>query len=91
MKTHEKHRRDEATHEENANAGSTQADSEVRGGARTAKVAVPETLNAATKVVAARRGRAGKKVSVQDLVAAALRADPDIAAEEAAQLREVRA
>ena len=64
-----------------ASAASTKADSDARGGTRTFKISVPESLNAATKAVAARMGS-----TVQDLVAAKLRTDSEIAAEEAAYL-----
>ncbi len=82
MKTHEQ-RRTNATRREPAPAVSTEAVSGARGTDRTCKVAVPETLHAATKVVAARRGSNQRK-TVQDLVAECLRNDPEIAAEEAA-------
>jgi hypothetical protein len=84
--TKTKQRRVEATRGEIASAVSTKAESDARGGARTFKVAVPESLNAATKAVAARRSK-----TVQDLVAERLREDREIAAEEAAYLGRVAA
>lgn len=86
MKTHQQ-RRTAATRSEDAPAVSTEAASGERGGEKTCKVAVPDTLHAATKVVAARRGRGANKLTVQDLVAECLRGDTEIAAEETALMK----
>jgi hypothetical protein len=79
MKTHQQQRRAKATRREDARDQSTIRSQDVpRGVEKTCKVAVPENLHAATKLVAARRKR-----RLQDFVAELLRTDADVAREEA--------
>lgn len=81
MKTHEQQRRrKQATRSEDAHDQPTRSQDVPRGAAeKTCKVAVPENLHAAVKLVAARR-----KKGLQDFAAELLRSDADVAREEAA-------
>ena len=80
MKTHDQQRRTTATRSEGAREPATIGSQDVPRGAaeKTCKVAVPENLHAATKLVAARR-----KKGLQDFVAELLRTDEEVAREEA--------
>lgn len=72
-------RRAPAASEKNGTARAPRPFSAGRSAIKTCKVAVPQTLHTATVVVAARGGE-----FVQDIVAAALRGNPEIRREEAA-------